>query len=66
MKKFQSLSLTRRKGEALLIGDNVRITITALQSGHAQLRIEAPADVLVLRLELATLEQVSVFPPAAQ
>jgi carbon storage regulator len=50
------LVLTRRVNESIVIGDNITITIVAVQGhgAHAQVRIgiEAPRETAVLRQEV--------------
>jgi carbon storage regulator len=47
------LVLSRKRGEKLLIGD-VAVTVLEVQGNRVRVGIEAPADVAVLRAELAT------------
>lgn len=46
------LILSRRAGESLIIGDNVRITIVAVAGNQVRVGIEAPKDVSVHREEI--------------
>lgn len=46
------LILTRMEGETIVIGDNIRVTVTAVVGGQVRLGIEAPADVPVHREEV--------------
>lgn len=46
------LILRRKAGEALQIGDNIRITVVGVDEGGARLAIEAPREIPVLREEL--------------
>lgn len=46
------LVLTRELGESILIGDNIRVTITQLTHTRVRVGIEAPADVRVMREEI--------------
>ncbi|MBD3754342.1 MAG: carbon storage regulator CsrA [Gammaproteobacteria bacterium] len=46
------LVLTRREGESLLIGDNVKLTILAVKGGQVRVGIEAPQEVSIHREEL--------------
>lgn len=48
------LVLTRMDGEALYIGDSIRITLLRGSSGRARIGIEAPDSVKVLRCELVS------------
>jgi carbon storage regulator len=47
------LVLQRRKRESLLIGDNIVVTVVSVANGVVRLGIEAPAQVKVLREEVA-------------
>ncbi|HEY0287170.1 MAG TPA: carbon storage regulator [Pseudomonas sp.] len=46
------LCLSRRFGESLVIGDDIRITIISGRDGQIRLGIEAPAHVAVDRAEI--------------
>ena len=46
------LVLSRKVGQEILIGDNVRITITKVSGNRVTLGIEAPDHVRILRGEL--------------
>lgn len=46
------LVITRKKGEALMIGDNIEITVVRLDDGSVKLAIDAPRNVTILRKEL--------------
>ena len=48
----QILLLTRRTGEAILIGDDIKITVTAINGNQCRIGIDAPKEVKVLREEL--------------
>jgi carbon storage regulator len=47
------LVLSRKVGEAIVIGEAIRITVVALAGNRIRLGIEAPAAVSILRGELA-------------
>jgi carbon storage regulator len=47
------LVLTRKKGEAIHIGDGITLKVLRLSSGSVRLGIEAPDEVSVKRAELA-------------
>jgi carbon storage regulator len=47
------LILTRREGETLLIGDNIEVTVLAVNGSQVRIGIEAPRDVTILREEVA-------------
>ncbi|MCS7022915.1 MAG: carbon storage regulator CsrA [Gemmataceae bacterium] len=46
------LVLTRRQGESIIIGNDVRITVVSLGPGRVKLGIEAPPHVRVDREEI--------------
>ena len=46
------LVLSRKVGERILVGDQVRITVVRLTNGGVRLGIEAPDGVTVIREEL--------------
>jgi len=45
------LILTRKIGETVLIGENIRIKVIQVRGKQVRLGIEAPPDLLVLRTE---------------
>jgi carbon storage regulator len=49
------LKLTRRVGESFMIGDDIRVTPTAIKGRQVRLRIEAPRDTEVHRQEIYQL-----------
>ncbi len=46
------LVLTRKLGEGLIIGDNIKITVEKISKGQIKIGIEAPKDVVVCREEV--------------
>lgn len=52
------LVLYRKKGEALVIGDNIKISILDIGNEKVKIAIDAPKDISILRSELyeATIE----------
>lgn len=46
------LVLTRYRGQAIKIGDNVELIVLGLQNGRVQLGFRAPESVKILRTEL--------------
>jgi carbon storage regulator len=46
------LVLARQSGEALMIGDNIEITVLDIQNGKVKIGIKAPKEITVLRKEL--------------
>ena len=47
------LVLSRKEGERILIGDDIRITVVRLSGGGVRLGIEAPPESAIVREELA-------------
>ena len=50
------LIITRKKGESLMIGDDIEITISKIEDGSVKIGIQAPKEVNILRKEL--LEEI--------
>ena len=48
------LILQRKEGQALLIGENITVSIVSVEGGRVRLAIDAPSDVSILRSELVT------------
>ncbi|ELK47064.1 carbon storage regulator CsrA [Halobacillus sp. ACCC02827] len=46
------LVLNRKEGESLRIGDDIIVTITAVEGGQVKLGIEAPKDIAIHREEI--------------
>ncbi len=46
------LVLSRKEDETIVINGNIKIVVTAIQSGRVRLGIEAPQDVPVHRQEV--------------
>lgn len=46
------LIITRKKGESLMIGDDIEITISKIEDGSVKIGIDAPKDMTILRKEL--------------
>jgi len=46
------LILTRRIGEVLVIGDNVKITVLGVRGHQVRIGVDAPKDVAVHRKEI--------------
>jgi carbon storage regulator len=46
------LVLTRKPGEKIFIGDNIKVTVVEVSGNRIRIGIEAPDDVRVLRSEL--------------
>lgn len=46
------LVITRKKGESLLIGDNIEIKIVKVEDGSVKIAIDAPKEKTILRKEV--------------
>ncbi|ABK60816.1 carbon storage regulator CsrA [Clostridium novyi] len=46
------LVVKRKKGESILIGDNIEINIVDIDNGSVKISIQAPREVTILRKEL--------------
>ncbi len=55
------LVLSRKQGEAIMVGTAIRVTVIEVRGGRVRLGIEAPAHVNVRRQEL-TLDAQSAPP----
>ena len=53
------LILQRKEGESLLIGDEVEVTVLAVEAGRVRLAIQAPRSVTILRSELKKAVQTN-------
>jgi carbon storage regulator len=53
----QMLVLTRRIGEEIVIGDNIRVQVVEVQRGRVRLGISAPDRVHILRAELFAADE---------
>ena len=54
------LVLSRKVGERILLGDQIRITVVRVSGGGVRLGIEAPSDIAVVREEVALSERPTV------
>lgn len=48
------LVLSRKNGQSLLIGDDVRLTVVRIGGNQVRIAIEAPRDRRIIREELLT------------
>ena len=53
------LILQRKEGESLLIGEEVEVTVLAVEAGRVRLAIQAPREVPILRSELKAAAQTN-------
>lgn len=56
------LVLTRRVDESIAIGDNIQVTVLAVEGDRVKLGISAPRDIVILRQEIfqAVQEQAQI------
>lgn len=53
------LVITRKTDEGLMIGDNIKITVSEISKDRVKLGIEAPGDVKIIRNELYETEKTN-------
>lgn len=46
------LVIARKKGESVIIGDEIEITVVKVEDGAVKLAINAPKEITILRKEL--------------
>ena len=46
------LIITRKKGESIMVGDNIEIVISKIEDGSVKIGINAPKDISILRKEI--------------
>lgn len=46
------LVIGRKKGESLIIGEDIEITVVKIEDGSVRLAISAPKEITILRKEL--------------
>lgn len=54
------LVLSRRKDEAIVVGDRITVRVVEIRGNQVRLAIEAPKEVRVLRTELVGSEAAKV------
>lgn len=52
------LTISRRRGEGFVIGNDIRVVVSGVVGGNVRLSIDAPKDVPILRDELVRTELV--------
>lgn len=60
------LVLSRREHERIRLGDSIVVTVVRVAGDKVRLGIEAPAEVIVLRDELASHEEPGPLPGPPQ
>ena len=58
------LVLTRKRGEQVVIGDGITLTVVAVRRDRVRLGIDAPEQVGILRAELACQQGRPPEPPS--
>ena len=53
------LILQRKEGESLHIGDEIEVTVLAVEAGRVRLAVQAPRSVTILRSELKVAAQTN-------
>ena len=53
------LILSRKRGEEILIGDSVVLTVTEIAHGQVRIGIQAPKEIAILRREVYERDQAS-------
>jgi carbon storage regulator len=56
--KKRGLILSRKKGQSVLIGADVEVTVTEIRAGVVKLHVAGPRETVILRRELVELEEV--------
>ena len=54
------LVISRKAGEGIMIGDNIRLTVSELSKDRVKIGIEAPSDVKIIRKELYYTKEFNV------
>jgi carbon storage regulator len=54
------LVLTRKRGEEIIVGSNIRLTVVEIRGNQVRLGLTAPADIPIRRAELPC----TLAPPA--
>ena len=58
------LVLSRKLGEEIVIGDNIRISVLKNQGGRVRLGITAPQNIPIARVEIVGMETACTFSDA--
>ena len=56
--KKRGLILSRKKGETILIGPDVEVTVAEIRNNVVKLHLAGPRETVILRRELVELEEV--------
>lgn len=58
------LVLTRKPGESILLGDDIRLTVVRVDGSKVRIGIDAPRDIDICREELQAVTATCSSPPA--
>jgi carbon storage regulator len=47
------LILSRKQNESIIIGDNIKITVSSIRGRYVRIGIEAPEEIRIIREELS-------------
>ena len=56
--KKRGLILSRKKGQTILIGSDVEVTVAEIRNNVVKLHLSGPRETVILRRELVELEEV--------
>ena len=56
--KKRGLILSRKKGQTVLIGADVEVTVAEIRNNVVKLHVAGPRETVILRRELVELEEV--------
>lgn len=56
--KKSGLILARKRGETILIGADVEVTVAEIRRGVVKLHVAGPRETVILRRELVEIEEV--------
>ena len=56
--KKRGLILSRKKGQTVLIGPDIEVTVAEIRNNVVKLHLSGPRETVILRRELVELEEV--------
>ena len=56
--KKRGLVLSRKKGQTVLIGSDIEVTVAEIRNNVVKLHLSGPRETVILRRELVELEEV--------